>query len=192
MDDDELIAQIRRGNANAYRILVDNHKNLVWHMVLRMVSQQEDAEDLCQDVFLNVFRNIRNFRGDSKLSSWIGSIAYHVCIDFLRKKGREKSLLTQNPIPDTCGITSIYVAGGKIDRDRLKTVVHAIIEQLPVQYRTVITLCHLENCSYKEIAGITGMPEGTVKSYISRAKDMIREQVLKQIPDIQLVLFEAE
>jgi RNA polymerase sigma factor (sigma-70 family) len=87
MDDASLIIQIRNGNTGALRFLVDKHKNLVWHMVLRMVNQAEDAEDLCQDVFLRVFRDIRTFRGDAKLSTWIGSIAYNVCISG-RREGR--------------------------------------------------------------------------------------------------------
>lgn len=192
MDDIDLITQIRCGNENAYRTLVENHKNLVWHMVLRMVSRQEDAEDLCQDVFLQVFRNIGNFRGDSKLSSWIGSIVYHVCIDFLRKKGREKNRAGDNPGFDNGGLAYADMAGKKMDRAKLKTVVHKIIRNLPLRYRTVITLYHLEEFSYKEIAGITGMPEGTVKSYISRAREMIRDQILKVVPDIQPVLFDSE
>ncbi len=99
MDDASLIIQIRNGNSGALRFLVDKHKNLVWHMVLRMVNQSEDAEDLCQDVFLRVFREVKNFRGDAKLSTWIGSIAYNVCIDYLRKRGGKKSIR-----PMTCGL----------------------------------------------------------------------------------------
>jgi len=190
MNDVDLIAQIRCGNKNACRILVENNKNLVWHMVLRMVKQPEDAEDICQDIFLSVFRNIGNFRGDSKLSSWIGSIAYHVCIDFLRKKGKEKMIFSGNPVVDDKKGSPVNMTAENIDRSRLKAVVHDLIDRLPVSYRTVITLYHLEDCSYREIAAITGMPEGTVKSYISRAREMIREQVVRLIPDIRPVLFE--
>lgn len=190
MNDVDLIARIRGGDENACRILVENNKNLVWHMVLRMINQPEDAEDICQDVFLNVFRNIGNFKGGSKLSSWIGSIAYHVCIDYLRKKGKEKSLFLCAPVADNRYDPTMLLPSGNVDRARLKALVHQLIEQLPVSYRTVVTLYHLEECSYREIADITGLPEGTVKSYLSRAREIIRDQVVKQIPDIRLVLFE--
>jgi len=65
MDDITLVARVGEGNPHAFRFLVEKYKNLVWHMVLRMIDRQEDAEDLCQDVFLRVFRDIGKFRGDS-------------------------------------------------------------------------------------------------------------------------------
>jgi len=190
MDDIELINQVKNGNTSALRYLIDKHKNLVWHMVLRMVKRQEDAEDLCQDIFLRVLRDIKNFRGEAKLSTWIGTIAYNVCVDFLRKKGREKVFSTGDLSPVIAGRTSPDTAGGKTDRAEIKKLVHQVVNVLPLHYRTVITLYHMDDCSYREISEITGMPEGTVKSYISRAREMIREQVLKQVPDIQIVLFE--
>jgi RNA polymerase sigma factor (sigma-70 family) len=192
MDDADLIIQIRNGNTGALRFLVDKHKNLVWHMVLRMVNQAEDAEDLCQDVFLRVFRDIKTFRGDAKLSTWIGSIAYNVCVDYIRKKGREKVYPTDDLAPVMRGITAPDTTSSNMNRSDLKLIVHAVIAAMPVHYRTVITLYHLDECSYREIAEITGMPEGTVKSYISRAREIIREKVLELVPDIHPVLFEAD
>jgi RNA polymerase sigma-70 factor (ECF subfamily) len=192
MDDASLIIQIRNGNTNALRFLVDKHKNLVWHMVLRMVNQAEDAEDLCQDVFLRVFRDIKKFRGEAKLSTWIGSIAYNVCIDHIRRKGREKVFPTDDLAPVMKGLKASENTAGKMNQSDLKVIVHAVIAEMPVQYRTVITLFHLEEFSYREIAEITGMPEGTVKSYISRAREMIRERVLALVPDIHPVLYEAD
>jgi len=86
MDDATLIAQIQAGNEHANRFLIEKFKNLVWHLVSRMVSQPEDAEDLCQEIFLRVFRDIGKFRGESKLSTWIGAIAYNMSVTYLRKK----------------------------------------------------------------------------------------------------------
>lgn len=192
MDDASLIIQIRNGNSGTLRFLVDKHKNLVWHMVLRMVNQSEDAEDLCQDVFLRVFREVKNFRGDAKLSTWIGSIAYNVCIDYLRKKGREKVYPTDDLRPVMQGVASPDNTSRNLGRSDIKSIVHGVISHLPVNYRTVITLYHLEEYSYREISEITGMPECTVKSYISRAREIIREKVLALVPDIQPVLFEAD
>lgn len=192
MDDASLIIQIRNGNTSALRFLVDKHKNLVWHMVLRMVNQAEDAEDLCQDVFLRVFRDIKSFRGDAKLSTWIGSIAYNVCIDYIRKKGREKVYPTDDLSPVMSGIGTPEDTTGRMNRADMKAIVHGVIAALPVQYRTVITLYHLDECSYREIAEITGMPEGTVKSYISRAREIIRDKILAIVPDIHPVLYEVD
>ena len=190
MNDHELIAQIKNGNIRVLRFLVDKHKNLVWHIVLRMTNKHEDAEDLCQDIFLRVLKDIKNFRGESKLSTWIGSVAYNVCVDHLRKKSREKIISANDFRPLALEKISMETSIGTTDKEAIKKIVHQVIGMLPVNYRIVITLFHLEDCSYKEIASITGMPEGTVKSYISRAREMIREAVLRIVPDIQMVLFE--
>ncbi len=185
MNDEDLIFQIKRGNANAFRHLMDMYGNMVWHIVLRMVKQNEDAEDLCQEVFMKVYRSIGRFRGESKLSTWIGSVAFNVCTDYLRRKGRNRVLFTDETarlevsLPDTADPLKI------LDRSDLKTLVHRIIEELPLQFRTVITLYHLEQFSYTEIAEITGMPEGTVKSYISRGRAAIKENLLRLVPDLQ-------
>jgi len=192
MNDAELIAQVQNGSTNAFRFLVDKHKNLVWHMVLRMVKQQEDAEDICQDVFMRVFKDIGKFRGDSKLSTWIGSITYNICVDYVRKKGREKVYPTDNLGPVIAGKAAVERASDGIDKAELKKVVHRVIDAMPLHYRTVVTLYHLEEFSYREIEEITGMPEGTIKSYLNRGRQIIREKMLELVPDIHPVLFEAD
>jgi RNA polymerase sigma factor (sigma-70 family) len=192
MNDAELIAQVCNDNTSACRFLVDKYKNLVWHMVLRMVNQQEDAEDLCQEVFLRVFRDIRKFRGDSKLSTWIGTITYHVCVDYIRRKGREKVDFTDTMEKVAFGKVSDEDATELFDRASVKKLVHQLIGEMPLHYRTVITLYHLEEFSYKEISEVTGMPEGTVKSYINRGRNMIRERILQSVPDIHPVSYHAD
>lgn len=189
MEDVDLLAQVKSGNTNAFRFLVDKHKNLVWHLVLRMINQQEDAEDICQEVFIRVFRDIGKFRGESKLSTWIGKITYNTCIDHLRKKGREKTYATDNLGTILAGKISPDSASSRVDKTYLKDIVHKIIEAMPVHYRTVITLYHLEEMSYKEMEEITGMPEGTIKSYLSRSRQILREKIMQLVPDIEPVLF---
>jgi RNA polymerase sigma factor (sigma-70 family) len=192
MEDVELIAQVKSGNTNAFRFLVDKFKNLVWHLVLRMINQQEDAEDICQEVFMRVFRDIGKFRGESKLSTWIGTITYNTCIDHLRKKGREKTYATDDLGTILAGKISPDSASSRVDKAYLKNIVHKIIEAMPVHYRTVITLYHLEEMSYREIEEITGMPEGTIKSYLSRSRQILREKIMQMVPDIEPVLFNSD
>jgi len=192
MEDAELIILVREGNTNAFRFLVDKHKNLVWHLVLRLINRREDAEDLCQDIFIRIFKDIGKFRGESKLSTWIGTIAYHTCIDYLRKKGREKLFPTDNMAKVSLGKMVEEKVSGSVDKLYIKQIVHKIIEEMPVHYRTVITLYHLEEMSYKEIEQITGMPEGTVKSYLNRSRQILRDRVIQMVPDIQPVLFDAD
>lgn len=184
MNDEDLIRQIIRGNTNAFRHLVGKYSNLVWFLVLRMVKQHEDAEDLCQDVFLKVYRDIKKFRGDSKLSTWIGSLAYHTATDYLRKKGREKIMFTDD-VRLELALTDFNDPLSIVRSEDIKALIHKIIDRLPLQYRTVITMYHLQQFSYAEISEITGMPEGTVKSYISRGRSAVKEELVRMVPDLQ-------
>jgi RNA polymerase sigma-70 factor (ECF subfamily) len=192
MDDQTLVSQITNGNTNAFRYLVDNNRKLVWHLVLRMVNRAEEAEDICQDVFLRVFRDIGKFRGESKLSTWIGSIAYHICIDHIRKNKREVVMSLESFTPALLQQISPVDRFGNHDRQMLRSLVHRIIDAMPVHYRTVVTLFHLEGLPYREISEITGMPEGTIKSYLNRGRQIIHDKMLELVPDIKPVLFETE
>ncbi|HUW07913.1 MAG TPA: sigma-70 family RNA polymerase sigma factor [Williamwhitmania sp.] len=184
MTDADLIAQIKCGNTNAFRFLVSKYQRLVWHMVLRMVRQQEDAEDMCQEVFIRVFRNIDSYRGDSKLSTWIGSIAYNTCIDHIRRRGKEKLQLNENLEDFSISLPSPQTPSELLQSSDLKRSVHLLVDQLPVHYRTVITLFYLEEFSIQEIGDITSMQEGTIKSYLNRGRKLIRDALVKQFPDI--------
>ena len=190
MDDVTLAARVRDGNTHAFRFLVDKYRNLVWHMVLRMIDRREDAEDLCQDVFLRVFRDIGKFRGDAKLSTWIGSIAYHICIDHLRRNKRDLITAVENFTPAMLAKMDIPENIGSMDRIAIKKLVHRVIDAMPYNYRIVITLFHLEGFSYREIEVITGMPEGTIKSYLSRGRQIIHDKMLAKLPEIKEILFE--
>ena len=191
MDDVELVNALKAGNTNAFRFLVEKYRNLVWHMVLRMTNRHEDAEDLAQEVFMRVFKQIGKFRGDSKLSTWIGSITYNACVDHVRKSKREALTSSDSIGPIDLAQSDVSPLLSNIDRITMTKLVHRIIEKMPLQYRTVITLFHLEEFSYKEIEEITGMPEGTVKSYLSRGREILRQKMTELVPDIQPVLFEA-
>ena len=94
MEDNILIKKICDGDSPAIRFLVEKHKNLVWHIIISMTGHHNYAEDLFQEVFLRVFKGIRNFRAESSLSTWVGSITHHVCVDFIRNRKKEAGLLS--------------------------------------------------------------------------------------------------
>lgn len=177
MNDAELVQQVINGNENAFRFLVAKHQRLVLHIVGRIVRRQEDWEDICQDVFMKVFRKIRKFRGDSKLSTWIATIAYNTSLSYIRSRNRKQELFVDEDIQSVAG-KGIDRRGQKtLEKEEVKQLLLEMIETLPVHYRTVLTLFHLEEFSYKEVGEITGMPEGTIKSYLSRARKMLKERL---------------
>ncbi|HKL33877.1 MAG TPA: RNA polymerase sigma factor [Tangfeifania sp.] len=177
MNDAELVQHVSNGNESAFRFLIAKHQRLVLHVVGRVVQQQADAEDVCQEVFMKVFRKIDRFRGDSKLSTWIATIAYNTSISYVRKQGRHREL-SYDEEPLLVNLEKEQVFSHKtVEKEEAKKYLLQLIEKLPVNYRTVLTLYHLEEFSYKEIEEITGMPEGTVKSYLSRARKILKEKL---------------
>jgi RNA polymerase sigma-70 factor (ECF subfamily) len=177
MNDGDLVQQILNGNSNAFRFLVSKHQRLVAHIVGRIVQRREDVEDISQEVFMKVYRKLKLFRGDSKLSTWIAKIAYNTSISHIR---RSKNELSYDETPALVANESDEMLNQiGIEREEAKKYLLELIEELPVHYRTVLTLFHLEEFSYREIEEITEMPEGTIKSYLSRARKILKEKLEK-------------
>lgn len=179
MKDGELIQQVKNGNNNAFRFLVSKHQGLVLHIVGRMVQQHDEVEDICQEVFIKVFKTLKNFRGDAKLSTWIAKIAYNTAITHIRKLKR-RGEVSYNEQPALISLEKDSGLNQKVvEKEEAKKYLLQLIETLPVNYRTVLTLFHLEEFSYKEIEEITGMPEGTIKSYLNRARKILKGKIEK-------------
>ena len=183
MNDNELISQILNGNMNAFTFLVNRYQKLVVHISGRLIQRQDELEDVCQDVFMKVYQNLGKYRNECKLSTWIATIAYNTSINYLRKfkKGDEF-----NP-DDSAALRNLKdFDQADFEKADLHRYIRDQIELLPAQYRTVLTLFHLEEFSYQEIEQITGMPEGTIKSYLFRAKAILREKLKFVVDDDSL------
>ena len=191
------IEKILSGDMAAFRDFVDEYQRLVCHVVFRMVLNESDREELSQEVFVKIYQNLGKFEFKSKLSTWIAKVAYNTCINYLKKK--------KIPLYDDlaeAGFSSPgesaadpyieTVAGESRGQDdlmmtqELNQFLHAEINRLPVQYRTVLTLYHSDELSYKEIGEIVNLPEGTVKSYLFRARKLLKERMLEKYPAEEL------
>lgn len=177
MNDAELVQQVLNGNNNAFRFLVSKHERLVLHVVGRIIQRNDEVEDVCQEVFIKVFRKLKRFRGESRLSTWIATIAYNTSISHIRKLSRQNEHSYDEQPALIFSKKDTGLNQKMVEKDEVKKYLLEMIEQLPLQYRTVLTLFHLEEFSYKEIEKITGMPEGTIKSYLSRARKMLKEKL---------------
>lgn len=175
---DRSIIEAALANApGAFERLVREHQELCWHIIYRMVRHPEDARELCQDTFLRVHQNLRQYRYESTLKSWIGRIAYHVALRHLERKRiavlapsteEGASALVEN-IGDGYDLEAAYA-----DRE-MAALLHIAIEALPPLQRTVLTLYHLDELSIGEIASITGLASGTIKSHLFRSRLRLRE-----------------
>lgn len=178
MDDQALVVKVLSGDIQAFSLLIRQHERLVEHMIGRIVKKDEEVEELCQDVFLRVYEKLSEFNFQSKLSTWIATIAYRYAINHIRK---EKKMFSD--IPDESSFERSFVETENPeslteDKD-LDTFVMKLIDELPTQYKTILTLYHVQNMTYQEICEITGMPEGTVKNYLFRARNLLKEKVKK-------------
>ncbi len=178
MTDKALVEQILAGEKQAFATFVERYKKLVAHVVYRMVKNETDREDVCQDVFVRIYRNLSGFQFQSRLSTWVARISFNTAINHLEKKkvdlfddiSAEHEQLEDRPsgkrLPDDA-----MVATDMGERVRLE------IDKLPILYGTIVALYHLEDMSYKEIADIMNMPSGTVKSHLFRGRKLLRTRL---------------
>jgi RNA polymerase sigma factor (sigma-70 family) len=178
-DDKQLVAMVMRGDHNAFGTIIHNTERLVASIIFKMIQNAEDRKDIAQDVYLKAFRKLSSFRFESKLSTWIGHIAYTTCLDQLKKK--KLSLILDDENNNEEKITeALSMQNERSLQKDLKQVLHLGINELPPLYRTLITLYHTEELSYEEIMRIMDLPEGTVKNYLFRARKMLRSILLEQ------------
>jgi RNA polymerase sigma factor (sigma-70 family) len=180
MDDRALVSQVVSGDRMAFKQLIKQHERLVAHMIARLIDHREDREELCQDVFLKVYEKLGEFNFQSKLSTWIATIAYRHSVNHLRKRKIEV-----NDIPEEESFTSHFISDEdpqeKIEDNEMNVLILKLIDQLPVQYKVIVTLYHIDQMNYQEIEDVTGMPEGTVKNYLFRARHLLKEKVKKYL-----------
>jgi len=176
MDDRMLVSRVLAGDVQAFMLLIRQHERLVAHMVGRLIKSPEDRDELCQDVFLRVHEKLSEFSFQSKLSTWIATIAWRHAINYLRKRK-----MSFSDIPEEDAFTKRFIEEVNpetITEERdLDEFVLKLVNELPPQYKIVLTLYHLEGMSYPEIGEVTKMPEGTVKNYLFRARNLLKEKV---------------
>jgi RNA polymerase sigma-70 factor (ECF subfamily) len=185
-DDRALVARVLNGESQGFMLLIRQHEKLVAHMIGRLIKNVEDREELSQDVFVKVYDKLKGFNFQSKLSTWIATIAYRQAINHLRKQR-----MFFSDIPDEDAFTKSFVEESNpetvTEEKDLDAFVLTLVDKLPTQYRIVLTLYHLEGMTYPEICAVTGMPEGTVKNYLFRARNLLKEKVKKYLGKEELL-----
>lgn len=170
MSDQELVHEALSGDTRAYRQLIEKYQRLVVHMVARVIDNHLDREELCQDIFVRIYDKLSTFKFDSKLSTWIATIAYRMAVDFLKKKKRRVAEQDLDKVAFQVGQVD-----HSVENADFTSFIHTLILQMPLSYRTILTLYHIDGFSYPEIVAVTGLPEGTVKNYLFRARKKLRE-----------------
>lgn len=174
-DDLALVQRALAGDATAFVHIVRTHQRLVWHVAWRMLQHRQEAEDCSQEVFLRVHQNLRQFRGESALGTWIGRVAFSIALRMARK--RKLRLDIPNDFePETAferldsghDLQAAHAESAQIE------ALHAAIEQLPPVPRTVLSLHYREDLPIALIAQMLDCPEGTVKSHLNRGRQRLK------------------
>ncbi len=175
MDENELILRCQQGDEAAFEALIHLHEKKIYALCRRMCRDEDDALEAAQDAFLAVWRGIGGYRADAAFSTWLYRLAANACLDILRRRRKrdsdvslddEENLLNPvDPAPQPEELT---------ERDETRRAVREALLALPDDYREVLLLRETEQLSYAEIAEVTGLELGTVKSRISRARLALR------------------
>jgi RNA polymerase sigma-70 factor, ECF subfamily len=179
--DAELIARAQRGDEEAFAALFDAHKRRVYSLCLRMTGDTAEAEDLAQEAFLQLFRKIATFRGESAFSTWLHRLVVNVVLMHLRKKGLQQVSLDE---PDSSQEEPVKREYGDDDKRLLHSIdritLSRAIEGLPPGYRAVLVLHDVEGYEHNEIAQILDCSVGNSKSQLHKARLKLRELLRSQ------------
>jgi RNA polymerase sigma-70 factor (ECF subfamily) len=180
----DLIQQLRAGDEGAFKTLVANYQDLVYNTALGVVQNSEDAEDVAQEVFIQVYRSIDQFKGDARLSTWIYRITTTKALDHIRSRKRKKRFafitslfgpndeLVHEPV-------DFQHPGVTLDRKEQAALLFRMIDQLPENQKVAFTLHKTEELSYQEIADVMQLSVSAVESLLFRARQNLRKLLEK-------------
>ncbi len=165
----QMLERVRRGDRDAYQGIVQRYMQTAYYIALGFVRNPQDALDVSQDAFVRAFRKIKQYDPEKRFFPWFYRLLKNLCLDHIKKRRR----LAEVPLED------IQVFREDKDNRELKEIIWKGIEQLPFEQREVIILRYFQQCSYQEIAEVTGKPMGTVMSSLFYAKKKLKD-ILKK------------
>lgn len=184
MSDLELIKRIRDGNVSCYEELVKKYQQMIFRVCIGFVHQKDDADDLCQDIFIKVFLALPKFNGKAVFSTWLYRIAINACLNFNRKNCKDAFLVHYGELQEISEQTNRLLNEQDAGADQLliekenAQYVHQAIWGLPEKQRVAFVLRKYEELSQKEIAEIMKLSIGAVEQLLQRAKANLQKQLL--------------
>lgn len=189
MTEDQLILQLKKGERQAYQTLVKNYQHKVYNTALGFLQDGNDAQDLAQEVFIEVFHTIHQFKGTAKLATWVYRITVNKCLEEIRRRKRKKrmafiiSIFDTNYQTDIDKYSDFEHPGIKLERKEHHQYLNKALMALPEHYRTVIVLHKLEGLGQQEIAEILDKSVSAVESIMVRAKQQLKQLLMQHIKD---------
>ena len=181
MTEQELVERAKKGDETAFEVLVTDNEKRIYNLCRRLTGNPEDAAELTQEAFLNAWRGLSRFQGESSFSTWLYRLASNACIDFLRKEKRRQNLSMTVSLDDEEEARQVelpderYAPERELERTEVRQAVAAGLERLTLEHRQVLVMREINGLSYAEIGAVLGLEEGTVKSRIARARNALRK-----------------
>ncbi|MFD0589233.1 RNA polymerase sigma factor SigW [Paenibacillus sp. GCM10027627] len=171
-----------KGDQQAFAELVDLYQDKLYHMAYRMLNNRQEAEDVVQDTFLRVYKNLDRFDETLKFSTWIYRIATNLCIDRLRKRRPTYSLDAESQDYDGLDGYSMIPSDNRTPESELilsdtQRIIHQAMESLPPKYKTVMMLRYIQDLSLQEVGDILDMPVTTIKTRVHRGREFLRKKL---------------
>ncbi len=185
LSDQALISLIKNGDKDAFSILVKRYEKKVLNILFLQLGSIPELEDLAQEVFIKVFKNLKNFRGEAKFSTWLYRITINISYDYRRKNKIVYSLDTPLSDEEDDTFEKFIPDDGndpleEVEKRDLQEKMRRIIQNLSQEYQEVLILREYEGLSYEEIANILNCPVGTVESRLFRAREELKKRFLKE------------
>src|SRR5690349_4721838 len=183
MEDFRLIDKAVGGDDKSYAKLLQRYKRPVYHVILKMVRNVDDAEDLTIEAFAKAFKSLHKFKKDYTFSTWLFRIATNNCIDFIRKKKLETTSISSSFRDDNGDDVGMDIKDINLNpqEEAIKSqkveIMQVIITKLPPKYQTLVNLRYFRELSYEEIAEELNAPLGTVKAQLHRARELLYDLV---------------
>jgi RNA polymerase sigma-70 factor (ECF subfamily) len=185
--DKEIVKRVLDGETRAFSILIDRHKAKALMLAVRILKNREDAEEALQDAFVRVYRSLSSFEGKSSFSTWFYRIVYNRCMSALEKR-KEYYISSLDAEYDDAPPIDVESDDPspeiRLESDEFRTIVQEEIEKLPSMYGGIFTLFVIQEMSYEEIVRITGLPVGTIKARLFRARALLRNVLLKRLDSV--------
>lgn len=171
-----------KGDQRAFAELVELYQDKLFHMAYRMLNNRQEAEDIVQDTFLRVYKNLDKYDENLKFSTWIYRIATNLCIDRLRKRKPSYSLDAESSEHEGLDGYSMIPSDNRTPESEVlltetQRIVHQAIETLPPKYKTIMMLRYIQDMSLQEIGDVLDMPVTTIKTRVHRGRDFLRKKL---------------
>jgi RNA polymerase sigma-70 factor (ECF subfamily) len=188
--DDDIVARLRKGERRLYGSLIDRYRDKGFSLALRILRNREDAEEALQDAFVRAWNGLSGFEGASSFGTWFYRILYNVCMTSLEKK-RKLSIFDEpgdDGVPDAASEPDLPGDYSGVEMRDLVSRVGGALSRLPARYASVISMFYVQELSYPEIAEVTGLPIGTVKTHLFRGRLLLQAEVRRELTNERITV----